>query len=84
MDREVLDRFYVRIKTPVIPNHEEDAKEVQRSYAEPHRFDWKKVFPESEFEFTRWGKEDVVGFLLGILGVILIIALTLFVAGIGG
>jgi len=84
VDREVLDRFYVRIKTPVIPNHEEDAKEVQRSYAEPHRFDWKKVFPDSEFEFTRWEKEDIVGFLLGILGVILIIALTLFVAGIGG
>ena len=42
-----------------------------------------KVFPNSQFEFTKWNKEDTYGFLLGIFGTILVIALTLFLAGIG-
>ena len=83
VDRTVLDRFYARMKTPVNPDPEKDRTEVELSYANPTRFDHVKLFPNSQFEFTRWNKEDTYGFLLGILGTILVIALTLFVAGIG-
>jgi len=79
----MLERFYARMKTPVNPDPEKDAREVELSYANPRRFDHTKIFPNSQFEFTKWNKEDVVGFLFGILGTILVIALTLWIAGIG-
>jgi solute:Na+ symporter, SSS family len=83
VERRVLDRFYVKMKTPVQPDRERDREEIEKSYETPTRFDSEKVFPGSQFEFTKWNKEDLVGFLLGILGAILVIALTLLVAGIG-
>ena len=83
IDKLILDRFYVRMKTPVQPNPERDREEVARSYENPGRFENKKIFPGSQLEFTRWNKEDLVGFLFGILGTILVIALTLLVARIG-
>jgi len=83
VDREVLLRFYARNRTPVQLDPEADRLEVERSYANPHRYDHERLLPASEFEFTRWTREDLVGFLLGILGTILVIGATLFVAGIG-
>ncbi|HUU26439.1 MAG TPA: sodium:solute symporter family protein [archaeon] len=83
VDKQVLDRFYVRMKTPVKPDLEEDRREVELSYASPDRFEHRKIFPNSQFEFGKWDKEDLVGFLFGLFGTILVIALTLLVAGIG-
>jgi hypothetical protein len=40
-------RFYARMKTPVAPTLEEDAREVEASYANPTRFDHLKLFPGS-------------------------------------
>ncbi|MEA1996242.1 MAG: sodium:solute symporter family protein [Gemmatimonadota bacterium] len=83
VDKQVLDRFYVRMKTPVRPDPEEDKREVELSYSEPKRFDHTKIFPNSQFEMTKWTKEDTVGFLFGVFGTILVIALTLLIANIG-
>jgi len=83
VDNVVLDRFYVKMKTPVHPIPERDREEVKKSYENPHRFDNQKIFPKTQLEFARWTREDTVGFLLGILGTILVIALTLMIARIG-
>ena len=83
VDKQVLMRFYARMKTPVNPDPELDRLEVERSYAEPHRFDHTKMFPSSQFEFTKWDKQDTLGFIFGILGTILVIACALIVARIG-
>ncbi|MFC1614329.1 sodium:solute symporter [Gemmatimonadota bacterium] len=83
VESRALDRFYVKMKTPVQPDRERDHEEIEKSYENPTRFDDQKVFSGSQFEFTKWNKEDLVGFLLGILGAILVIALTLLVASIG-
>ncbi|OGG03029.1 MAG: hypothetical protein A3F83_05580 [Candidatus Glassbacteria bacterium RIFCSPLOWO2_12_FULL_58_11] len=83
VEKKVLDRFYARIKTPVKPDPKEDAREVEASYADPGRFDYLKLFPNTGFEFTRWTREDTVGFMLGVLGCVLVIWLTLLMAGIG-
>src|SRR5688500_11742977 len=40
-------RFYARMKTPVGPTLEEDAKAVEASYANPTRYDHLKLFPNS-------------------------------------
>jgi Na+/proline symporter len=55
-------RFYARMKTPVGATLEADALEVEASYASPARYDHQKLFPGSNWEFTKWDKRDTVGF----------------------
>lgn len=61
-DAQRLARFYVRLKTPVAATLEEDEREVERSYAQPARFDHEKLFPNSDWELTRWNRQDWLGF----------------------
>ena len=73
-DPQRVARFYVRLKTPVGPTLEDDALAVEASYAAPARYDHLKLFPKSNWEFTRWDRQDTVGFLCccGLVGFILI------------
>jgi hypothetical protein len=68
-------RFYARMKTPVAATLEEDELEVRASYANPARFDGEKLFPRSNWEFTRWDKRDAVGFIAccALVGVVLVV-----------
>jgi len=61
-DTARLDRFYVRLKTPVAATLDEDARAVEESYANPRRFDDQKLFPNSNWEFTKWDRVDTLGF----------------------
>ncbi len=80
-----LDRYYAKLKTPVAPTPEEDEKELARTFADPGRFNKEKLFPNSQWEFSRWNRMDVIGFsgcwliVFAILGVLW---LTLNVRGI--
>ncbi|MBE7537358.1 MAG: sodium:solute symporter family protein [Opitutaceae bacterium] len=62
-EKSRLDRFYVRLKTPVGATLEEDAAAVEASYANPTRFDHQKLFPRTNWEFTKWNRQDFLGFL---------------------
>ena len=68
------DRFYARMKTPVAQTPQKDQAEIEMSEAQPHRFDHEKLFPRSNWEFTRWSRTDVAGFFgcWGIVGLILV------------
>ena len=81
--REALDRFYVKMKTPTEPVPEEDLAALERSYSDPQRYDHKKLFPGTSFEFQRPGRADITGFLISCLGVVGVILLALWVAGLG-
>ena len=62
-ERERVDQFFGRMKTPVgaTPLLEEAAMaETRRN---PRRFDDTKLFPNSAWEFTRWDRVDTIGFL---------------------
>lgn len=61
--KDRLDRFYVKMKTPTLADRDADAREMERSYADPHRFDHLKVFPRSNWEFRRWNREDLRGLI---------------------
>jgi Na+/proline symporter len=61
-DPERVLRFHVRMKTPVQPTLEEDHAAVQESYANPTRYDHTKLFPGSDWEFTKWDRIDTLGF----------------------
>ncbi|MBN2211995.1 MAG: sodium:solute symporter family protein [Sedimentisphaerales bacterium] len=66
LDKNSLDRFFVKMLTPVKENHAEDARELQLSYAQPDRFNHRKVFPRSNWEFEKWDRTDTIGFLLAV------------------
>ena len=73
--QDVLDRFYVKMKTPVAATLEQDALDMQQSLADPARFDHQKLFPRSDWEFCRWTRADAWGFLVCWAGVGLIMLL---------
>lgn len=72
-DETRVARFYARMKTPVAATLEQDAKEVAASYANPARFDHMKLWPASDWEFTKWDRRDTIGFLAScaLVGVVL-------------
>lgn len=82
--REVLDRYYVRMKTPVDPDPARDKIELEASLANPNRFDHKKLLPGSDLEMTRPSTLDWGGFLLTVAACFLVVALAIWIAGIGG
>jgi hypothetical protein len=70
---ENIAHFYVKMKTKVIPDRELDKAELEKSYANPTRFDHTKLFPNSSWEFCKWDKEDtwgVIGSLALTLGIV--------------
>jgi SSS family solute:Na+ symporter len=60
---ENIARFYVKMKTKVIPDRELDKAELQKSYDNPTRFDHLKLFPKSNWEFCKWDRDDTWGVL---------------------
>ena len=68
-------RFHVRMKTPVGATLEEDAREVEASYANPARYDHLKLFPNSNWEHTKWNRQDTLGFACccALVGVVLLV-----------
>jgi Na+/proline symporter len=59
---ETLVQFYGRMKTPVQPSRELDDLAVVETRGNPRRFDHTKLFPGSDWEFTKWDRVDTVGF----------------------
>ena len=82
--KEALDRFYVKMKTAVDPDREKDRKELEASYANPSRFDEKRLFPNSDWEFVKPKTFDVVGFIICFAACFAIIGFAMFLASIGG
>lgn len=60
---EKVSRFFGKMKTPVGETPELDALAVNDTLANPGRFDHTKLFPGSSWEFTRWNREDTLGFV---------------------
>jgi SSS family solute:Na+ symporter len=76
-------RFYARLKTPVGATPQQEAEELALSEANPARFDHLKLFPRSHWEFARWDRTDLLGFLFccGFVGVVLLVFKGLLVIG---
>ena len=81
--KKALDRLYVKMKTPVDPDPEGDAREIDVSYARPDRFNDRKLFPGSNWEFERPTKMDLWGFVGCFAICFAIIGVVLWVARIG-
>ncbi|GIW82584.1 MAG: hypothetical protein KatS3mg105_4391 [Gemmatales bacterium] len=81
--QEALDRYYVKMKTPVDPDPEKDRQELEVSYADPSRFDDKKLFPGTSLEMQKPNASDIIGFVVSVGVCFLFLALAYWVANIG-
>ncbi len=81
--KAALDRYYVKMKTPVLSDRQQDAVELERSYRKPDRFNDRKLWPNSNLEFQKPTRADVVGFALSFAACFGIIALAVWVTRIG-
>jgi solute:Na+ symporter, SSS family len=57
------DRFFAKMRTPVAATPELDKREAELSLENPHRFDDRKIFLKSNWQFAKWSRGDVVGFV---------------------
>ena len=83
-NKELLDRFFVKMKTKVNPDIEKDKKEMALSLANPQRFDHHKLFPNSNWELEKWDKEDTLGFISSVGVLLFIIFMLKFLVSLGG
>ena len=59
---ERVDQFVGKMKTPVGATPELETVAMEATQREPHRFDHRKFWPKSAWEWTRWDEVDTVGF----------------------
>ena len=83
VDRETLDRYYVKMKTPVDPDPAVDQAELEASYRDPSRFDDRRLSSFFGLEIQRPRLIDLVGFGVGFLVCFAIIGLTVWLARLG-
>ena len=81
--KDVLDRYYVKMKTPVHPDPEEDKRELARSFESPTRFDYKKVWPRTNIELQKPALADVAGFVISVMICFVFLGIAYVLANIG-
>ena len=82
-DEELLDQFYGKMLTPVVGSHEDDARAMALTRANPTRFNHLKIFPGSDWEFRKWNREDLVGVIVSSIAVVSVVALLVFFVCLG-
>lgn len=76
-DKKLLDRFFVKMHTPVRGDPEEDRRVLEENYAHPDLFQDRKVFPKTVWEILKPGKLDFIGFF-GTWAAVGVVILTLY------
>ncbi len=83
VDREALDRYYVKMKTPVDPDPETDEAELAKSYEDPSRFDHRRLCRKFGLEIQKPRPIDFLGFPAGFAICFAIIWFTVWLAQLG-
>jgi solute:Na+ symporter, SSS family len=81
--KEGLDRYYAKMKTPVVPDRKQDEENLAQAYADPAALESKKLFPGTSLEFQKPTRTDVTGFIICFAVCFAIIGLAILVARIG-
>lgn len=81
--KDVLDNFYAKMRTKVLPDAEADAREVELSLQNPDRYKDLLLLPKTQFELYKWNRQDWVGFILSVVGVGLVLLFVWIVVTIG-
>lgn len=80
---DVLDQFYGKMLTPVVGTHDDDEHAMALTRANPTRLNHLKIFPDSDWEFRRWNREDLIGVIVSSLAVASVVALLVFFVSLG-
>jgi len=78
-----LDRFYAKMKTPVLTDPEADTRALASSVQHPGDLDRKKLFPKSSWEFHKWTRTDFWGFLISCVIAVAVVGLLIMLTQIG-
>lgn len=62
-DQRIVEAFYGKMKTPVGRTPQLERLALAETQRDPRRFDHLKLWPRSNWEFTRWDRIDTIGFL---------------------
>lgn len=81
---DILNRFYAKMRTRVIPDQQADVQEVEKSLQNPDRFKNLLLFPKTQFELYKWNRQDWIGFILSVSGVGLVLLFVWIAVRIGG
>jgi SSS family solute:Na+ symporter len=81
--KESLDRYYAKMKTEVDPDHDKDEAQLKESYANPTRFDSRRLLPGTDWEFMKPKPKDIIGFLISVGVCFVVIGFLTWLAGIG-
>jgi SSS family solute:Na+ symporter len=82
-DKMRLDQFYGKMMTPVVGSHEDDVNAMQQTRTNPNRFNYLKLFPNSNWEFRIWNSEDWIGVIVSSLAAVSIVLLLVFIVSLG-
>jgi len=83
VDKERLDQFYGKMLTPVVGTHADDDREMALTRANPNRFAHLKLFPDSNWEFRKWNREDWLGVGGASLAAVSVVLLLVVIIGLG-
>lgn len=61
--KEALDRFYTKMKVPVLSDPDADAGQLKAAYENPEQFESRKIFPGSSIEIQKPRRSDFFGFV---------------------
>ncbi len=81
--QEALDKYYAKMKTRVIPDPEADHARLEAVYTGQQEPDRVKLFPNSQLEFQKPTRADILGFAVSILVCFAIIGTAFVIAGLG-
>ncbi len=82
-DKKRLDQFYGKMLTPVVGTHEDDEHAMKLTRANPNRFNHVLIFPNSNWEFRKWNREDWVGVIVSSLAALSVVILLVFIVSLG-
>ena len=82
--KESLDRYYSKMKTPVVPDPEADLRNLEEAFQNVEALEARKLFPGSSLEFQKPTRTDWIGFLVCVAVCFGIIGLAVWMANIGG
>ena len=70
-----IDLFFAKLRTPSEKHPPKKSKKMKNTHADPTRFNHQKLFPRTNWEFSKWTKADYLGFSLCWCIVLAILAL---------
>ena len=82
-DKKRLDQFYGKMLTPVVGSHEDDVNAMKLTRENPKRFNHLLLFPNSNWEFRKWNREDWLGVIFSSLAAIGVVILLVLLVSIG-